>query len=119
MEQKVNLSDGYIPDEKDVLEANITRKIKADLEKRENVWFYKTHGHVMARAGVPDIVCCVCGFFVAIEIKRISGKLTKLQEECINEINNKGGNAIVVYGFNDYMEKFNKLYEEHTLIKTI
>jgi hypothetical protein len=29
--------------------------------------------------GVPDILCCFCGLFVGIEIKRPGGKLTTIQ----------------------------------------
>jgi Holliday junction resolvase len=47
-------------------------------------------------AGIPDIIACVNGRFVAFEVKTASGKATKLQEATIRKILNAGGVAAVV-----------------------
>jgi Holliday junction resolvase len=48
------------------------------------------------RAGIPDIICCVRGFFLAIELKAGKGKTTALQDREIMAINIHGGKAMVV-----------------------
>jgi Holliday junction resolvase len=47
-------------------------------------------------AGIPDIVACIGGRFMAFEVKTEKGKLTKLQEETIKKILAAGGMAFVV-----------------------
>lgn len=42
--------------------ARIVRKLR-----KAGVWHYKVHGSAMSRAGVPDLICCFDGTFVAIE----------------------------------------------------
>ena len=91
-----------------MLEKDITRKIIKDLN--ENGWFYKNYsGMGMGRAGIPDIIGCINGKFVAIEVKTEKGTLTLLQEKTILEIKSQGdGIAVVVYGWIGYqmMKKF-------------
>ena len=58
----------------------------------------------------PDLlICCKC-YILGIEVKRETGKPSKLQLKKIEEIKNAGGIAMVLYpsGF----EKFKKLIEE-------
>lgn len=45
--------------------------------------------------GVPDILTCIKGRFVAIEVKTPTGKLTKIQQYQIDQINKSGGVAFV------------------------
>lgn len=96
---------------KDSLEASVTRRVKKYLTDRSGVWFFKVYsGGAMTRSGIPDIIACVWGFFVAIELKRISGKVTKLQEYTMKMIVMNGrGRAFVAYGFMDFENKFSIL----------
>lgn len=58
-------------------------------------FFYKTHGGPYARAGQSDILGCVEGRFVAIEIK-MPGKLstvTELQQAFLDSVLAAGGIA--------------------------
>ncbi len=57
-------------------------------------FFPATHGY--GRSGVPDIVCCVKGKFVAIECKAGKNTTTALQDREINRIRTAGGHAMVV-----------------------
>lgn len=57
-------------------------------------FFPATHGY--GRSGVPDIICCVGGRFLAVECKAGEGKPTALQEKEIADIRKQGGLAIVV-----------------------
>jgi len=47
---------------------------------------WKEHGGMYGTAGLPDIICCMGGRFVAFEVKTDTGRLTKLQEATIRKI---------------------------------
>jgi Holliday junction resolvase len=49
------------------------------------------------RAGVPDILACVNGRFVAIEVKAENGKPTELQKWNVEQIKGSGGIAMILY----------------------
>lgn len=63
---------------------------------------WKEHGGMYGTAGLPDIICCYGGRFVAFEVKapagggRPSGKLTKLQEITMQRIETAKGKAYKV-----------------------
>jgi len=78
------------------LESRVTRDIKAYLKSR-GVWCFKVAGGPMQQRGVPDIICCVNGSFVALEVKRPGhSRLTDLQALTIERIREAGGVAEVV-----------------------
>jgi len=56
-------------------------------------FFPATHGY--GRSGVPDIVCCIKGKFLAIECKAGKGTTTVLQDREINAIRTAQGIAAV------------------------
>ena len=66
------------------------------LLKEEGVYYFFPATHGFGRSGVPDIICCVGGRFLAIECKGGSGKLTALQANEIERIRAAGGAAVVV-----------------------
>ncbi len=47
-------------------------------------------------AGIPDIIACYKGRFVAFEVKTPTGKMTKLQEITIQKIRDAKGQAYKV-----------------------
>ena len=47
-------------------------------------------------AGIPDIIACVDGRFVAFEVKTETGKLSRLQEVTLGRIRDAGGKAYMV-----------------------
>ena len=76
-------------------EAKVKARVVAVLKKHDAYYFFPaTHGY--GRSGVPDIVCCVEGNFLAIECKAGKGKTTTLQEFEIEKIRKAGGTALVV-----------------------
>lgn len=78
------------------LESKVTKAIMAYLKGR-GIWCFKVAGGPMQQRGVPDIVCCVNGAFVALEVKRPElGRLTDLQTLTIERIREAGGVAEVV-----------------------
>lgn len=57
---------------------------------------WKEHGGMYGTAGIPDVICCFYGRFIAFEVKTQSGKLTKLQEITIQRIKDAKGEAFKV-----------------------
>ena len=76
-----------------MLEKNIVAAIMRYLKTVPFCFAWKTHGGMYGVAGMPDIVCCISGRFVAFEVKTPSGRLTKLQEATIKKINTAKGRA--------------------------
>ena len=64
--------------------------------KDEGVYYFFPGTHGYGRSGVPDIICCVNGAFLAIECKAGSNKPTALQQHHLNMIENMKGHALVV-----------------------
>jgi Holliday junction resolvase len=63
--------------------------------KDEGVYYFFPATHGYGRSGVPDIIACVNGHFLAIECKAGGGKLTALQVREIEHIRRCGGVAVV------------------------
>lgn len=90
-------------------EKNFENKVKAFLDS-EGVWWVKFLGCGMTRAGVPDLLCCVNGRFVAVELKAAKGKPSELQVRELQRIRKAGGFADVLYP-KDF-EDFKRLVRE-------
>jgi len=58
-------------------------------------YFYPVMGGYGA-AGIPDIVVCYRGYFIAVECKAGKGKTTALQDKNLKQIRDAEGIAIVV-----------------------
>jgi len=74
-------------------------KVKAKVVKvlrDEGVYYFFPATHGYGRSGVPDIVCCVAGKFLAIECKAGGNKATALQIREIETIRQAGGVAVIV-----------------------
>ena len=91
-------------------EKQFENKVKKYL-KEKNCWFVKYWGGAeFTKAGVPDLLCCINGHFVGLEIKSETGKTRELQFYQLNQINQSGGIGIVLRP--SQFEKFKKLVEE-------
>ena len=77
-------------------EADIVRAILRYLKTVPDCFCWKEHGGMYGTAGIPDIICCYRGKFVAFEVKTKIGKTTALQDSVINKIQKCGGKAAVV-----------------------
>ena len=76
-------------------EKKVKTKVEALLKAAGAYYFFPaTHGY--GRSGVPDIIVCVKGRFVAIECKAEGNKPTALQERELARIKQAGGVAVVV-----------------------
>ena len=66
------------------------------LLKAYDVYYFFPATHGYGRSGVPDIICCIAGKFVAIECKAGDNKPTALQEKEMADIRKQGGIAVVI-----------------------
>lgn len=71
-------------------------KIKAFL-KSIGAYFIKTHGDRFSKIGTPDIIACVNGYFVGVEVKAENGKPSELQLYHIKQIKESGGYGCILY----------------------
>ena len=76
-------------------EKKVKNAVVALLKRHSAYYFYPVAGG-FGSAGIPDIIACYMGRFVAIECKAGKGKTTALQDRNIAQIRDAGGFAIVV-----------------------
>ena len=85
-------------------ESKVKNKIKTML-KAHGVYYAMPIGTGFGNSGVPDFLCCVNGFFVAIEAKAGKGEPTALQWKNLEEVNAAGGYTLVIRETNiDYLK---------------
>ena len=82
-------------------EATLIQNIRKYLATLPECFFWKEHGGQYGTAGIPDIIACYKGRFVALEAKAGKNKPTKLQAATIDKIRQAGGEAAVVYSIED------------------
>ncbi len=76
-------------------------KVKAACKKYLKgigAWFFMPVSNGMGQVGIPDIICCYKGIFIAVETKAPGKRMntTPNQDRVIQEIQNADGWAIVV-----------------------
>lgn len=76
-------------------EKTFENKIKKFL-KEQGCYFVKYFGCGFTQAGVPDLLVCCNGRFVAVEVKAENGRVSELQKHNIQEIKKAGGIALSV-----------------------
>ena len=77
-------------------ESKLSRKIMAELEKR-GAFCFKVHGGPFMVVGLPDIICCYRGRYLAFETKTPNGgKTTPVQRLVHSKIVKAGGVAVVI-----------------------
>ena len=76
------------------------------------VYYFMPPGVGFGRAGIPDIIGCMNGHFIAIECKAGKGKATALQERELNAIAAAGGFACLVdeTGLDELKQLLEKLH---------
>jgi archaeal holliday junction resolvase (hjc) len=91
-------------DIKELKEKAVENKIKKWL-KDKGYWFFKVHGSIFQPSGIPDILACIDGKFVAIEVKRTKGGVVlPLQKAQIAKIKENGGIAGVATSMEEFLE---------------
>jgi hypothetical protein len=75
------------------------RKVKnqcVEILKEHDAYHFFPASNGLGRAGIPDIIVCAHGYFVAIECKAGKGKTTALQDRELQRIRGAGGAALVI-----------------------
>ena len=74
-------------------------KVKAAVRKllvEFGIYYFSPSANGYGRAGIPDIICCFGGRFIAIECKAGKGVTTALQDRELAAIRTAGGMTMVV-----------------------
>ena len=69
-------------------EKTFENKIKKFLDE-QGAWHVKFFANSFTKVGIPDILACINGYFVGIEVKAQNGKPSELQLYNIKKNNNK------------------------------
>lgn len=77
-------------------EKKFETQIKAYL-KSKGVYYFKFFANAFTPVGIPDIIACVNGRFVGIEVKAENGRPSELQKYNVERIKASGGIALIVY----------------------
>ncbi len=91
-------------------------KVKASVTKilkEFGAYYFSPMTGGFGRSGVPDIIACYRGFFLAIECKAGKNKPTALQEREMGKVNAAGGMAMLINEANVHvvrstLEEFSK-----------
>ena len=81
--------------EEKVKEKWVKKKVVDHLKSLGVYYFFPVASGWMS-SGVPDIICCVKGKFVAIECKAGKNKTTAIQDKNIDSIRKNEGVAMVI-----------------------
>ena len=89
-------------------EKTITNQILKYLKSLPECFAFKEHGGLYGTSGIPDIIVCYKGKFLAFEVKTEKGKLSKLQEMAIAKIRKANGMAFKVTSLEEQALKKSK-----------
>lgn len=87
------------------LESNLVNKVKDYIRTtyRRDAWFFKVAGSATQRSGIPDILCCIKGKFIALELKREDGSGRPSPQQIIEceKIKDAGGYPLISGNFDE------------------
>lgn len=88
-------------------------KVK-DFILKQGGWLVKFFANRMTKKGIPDVLACVNGYFLAVEIKAQNGKSSTLQIHNCKKIRASGGQAFILYpsGFDEFKHVVKGLNED-------
>lgn len=81
-------------------EARLSRSIMAALRQR-GAFVFKVWGSEHMMAGLPDIIGCYRGWFIAVETKMPGNTTSRRQDFVIDKIRKAGGRVVVAYSVSD------------------
>ena len=93
-----------------------------DYLRSKGCYFYRAMGNAMAAKGTPDLLCCIDGRFVAMELKREHNGaygVTKPQEIRMRQIRKAGGLAYAVASVDDAAIIYRSLTEGITYVPRV
>jgi Holliday junction resolvase len=82
-------------------------KLSEDTQDRLNAedgWWFKVHGSPFQKAGVPDIIGCYRGLFVAIELKMPGNGPSELQKHILDLLTKAGARCGVAYTIKEALQ---------------
>lgn len=85
-------------------ETQLVEAIKKYLKTVPELFHWKEHGGQFGTAGIPDIIVCYRGRFLAFEVKTQRGKPSVLQTATIRQIMRAGGIATIVRSVGEVRE---------------
>jgi len=93
-------------------EKNYENRIKKYLESK-GAWFVKFFANAYTSSGIPDILCCINGRFIGIEVKQETGKPSLLQKVHLKRIGEAGGIGVLAYpsGYDNLKDLVDNLCE--------
>ena len=67
-------------------------------------YIIKTHGDMISEPGIPDLICCYRGIFIALEVKIDDNTPSRHQGIHCRNIWKSGGIAVVVWGIEEVIK---------------
>lgn len=90
------------------LESSVQKEILDWLRAQDDIFVLRINANGLGNKGISDCICCICGFFVAIEFKRdIDGAygVTKPQEIRGRQIQKANGIWFATDSLDDVKER--------------
>jgi hypothetical protein len=93
------------------LEGGLQKDIIAWCKLRDDIWSFKVIGSASQESGVPDLLLCKNGKFIAVELKRPDGKgkASAVQKAQLARIKRAGGVGVIIDSFDDFVKLMEKL----------
>jgi hypothetical protein len=92
-------------------ERDLQRQCEAFLMYRA-IWYLHLSHRAREQAGWPDLVFCVAGRPVAVELKSATGRLSDEQRECLAGLQANGQHVYVCRTFDEFIAAFNGTAKE-------
>ena len=93
-------------------ESRLQRRMRKRLEEEFGGWWVKIHGSIY-QAGIPDLVGCVCGMFIAIEVKKSENEdASELQWKTIDNIKAEGGLSFCTHDIEEAVRRVRRHLEK-------
>lgn len=79
-------------------EKDFEKKVKIFLDSLgHEAWYFKHWAGAYSKSGIPDIIACISGHFVGIELKKEDGTPSPLQIRNIKLIKEAKGYSYILY----------------------
>lgn len=89
------------------LEKQLVKKIMTKLQREYGGFWFKVHGNPYQRRGLPDIIGCVQGRFIGLEVKRPGRSATDIQKVTLEWIAQAGGVTGTIHSWEETEEILN------------
>lgn len=96
------------------LESKLQKKIRHDIEEEFVVGFwFKTHGSMFQKKGLPDLLGCVWGLYLGLEVKTDKGSTDDIQDQVLKDIRKAGGLGTTVRSSEEAIRKIYRHLERY------